>query len=370
MRKLLISVAVAAIAVALWHGVYIPVAWLQPVTGPLLADRAVTFKADNAVVSLLPTPKLRLFNAELGSTLTGQPLARAGLLTLQLHVSPGQARWLELHALSAKEAEIWIDQTGAEGSNWSAWPRVPPRSDRKLKLPAHISLENSFIYFKNESIGALSARIDLIRLLRDASAPSTMAIRIQHPDFSGNVQVKGLLQADDSSWQLQGVESEFTGRFAGYPWSLTGAIEALRSSDAGNATELSMSHLRLYAKRDDDPDEHQAVFSVISSQFHPADGRSLLRFAEWTYTHEKAEAWSFHAELDAALGRLKLLPATIPGSEAIPAQVLSVSVRCRESRQPVWVWHEGWFFWAEELRKLQKAQSSTPPASRTITCEP
>ncbi len=360
MRKLLISVGIAAIAIALWHGVYIPVAWLQPVTSPLLADRAVSFKADKAVVSLLPTPKLRLLNAELDSTLTGQPLARAGLLTLGLRVKPGQARWLELHALTVKEAEIWVDQSGAEGSNWSAWPRVPPRSDKKLRLPQQIIFENSFIYFQNANIGSVSVKLDRLHLLRDGSAQSVLAARFQHPDFSGNLQATGFLQADDDSWRMENIQSESTGRIAGYPWTLTTAIQSVENDAGVPLSPLKLTHLRFYAKRDDDPDEHQAVFSAAATEMYPSDGRTRFRFAEWTYTHEKAEAWTFHAELDAALGRLTIRPATIPGSEAIPARPLALGTRCAHS-QAVWLWNDGWFFWKEELRRNANA--------RTLTCK-
>jgi hypothetical protein len=374
-RRLLLLSASSALAVALWHGIPMPARWLSAWTDALLEDRAVSLQMGGAVVSLLPAPRIRLINAELNSSITGQPLARAGLLTLKLEIKPGSGRWLSLHTLSVKEAEIWIDQTGAEGSNWSAWPRVPPRSDRKLRLPQHVYLENSFIYLQTETIGTLSARIDQLRLLQDGSGPSTLAMRLQNPHISGNLQASAQITADDTDFRMHNIQSDFVGRFAGFPWSLTSAAHAIEKSDRNAFDPWKVSDLRIYAKRDDDPDEHQAVFSAASASLHPSDGRTRFLFAEWTYTHEKAEAWSFNAELDAALGTLKLWPATIAGGEALPAKPLDLSIRCKTGpdsgslaapaasqarSKRVWIWQEGWFFWADE-----KAAGSE---TRTLAC--
>ena len=94
LKRVLWITALSALLVALVHGVFIPVSWLQPVTGPLLEDRAVALSVERAALSLLPEPRLRLINATLTSTLTDQPLARAGLLTLTLQPWPDdKGRW-------------------------------------------------------------------------------------------------------------------------------------------------------------------------------------------------------------------------------------------------------------------------------------
>ncbi|EDM85081.1 hypothetical protein [Limnobacter sp. MED105] len=155
---------------------------------------------------------------------------------------------------------------------------------------------------------------------------------------------------------LKQLKVDIDGQWNGFPW--TGSAEqdllVLRLAQTNNGEgapfiKLNGENLRTYVRRDDLPETHQAAFSA--QQFEgglPAQNWTLNK-AEWTYTHEDAQAWTFNMNYAASEGLLELQPETIRGSEGIPAEAQVRELNCdadetaiRED-QPYWAWQEGWF---------------------------
>jgi hypothetical protein len=155
---------------------------------------------------------------------------------------------------------------------------------------------------------------------------------------------------------LKKLKIDLDGQWNGFPW--TGSAEqdflALRILQANNGEgapfiKLNGDNLRTYIRRDDLPETHQAAFSA--QQFEgglPAQDWSMNK-AEWTYTHEDAQAWTFNMNYTASESLLELQPETIQGSEGIPAEAQVRELNCEAGEtkiredKPYWAWQEGWF---------------------------
>jgi hypothetical protein len=353
------------LATALWHGIYIPVSWAKALAEPALEDRAVSLDMDGAVVSLLPQVRIRLLEARLTSKLTEAPLLHAGLLTLSLRRSTsGETGWVRIEQVEIRRGDIHIVPGDNEGLNWNAWRRVPPRSRQAVALPDNILLQNTSIRIQHATKQTTVLHIDHAKWHKADQQPIALALRFEHPRAKGNLQLQGVSQQIGNSWALISSQMELRGQLDGYPWTGTVAFESLglgsllkaaSTSEANDASPsegkpqaISLEHFRVYLRRDDDPDEHQAVFSAARSSFHPSDGRLLIHQGEWTYTHEKAEAWTFDATVDMALHRIDIHPQIIAGSEAIPAQRQHWRWPCDSPQgqtdiRTAWVWQQGWF---------------------------
>ncbi|MCR2745175.1 hypothetical protein [Limnobacter parvus] len=155
---------------------------------------------------------------------------------------------------------------------------------------------------------------------------------------------------------LKKLTTDIDGQWGGFPWTASAEQDflVLRILQANNEqgapfVKVNGDNLRTYVRRDDLPETHQAAFSV--QQFEgglPAQNWALKK-AEWTYTHEDAQAWTFNMNYEASSGLLELLPETIAGSEGIPAeqQVRELNCVADESKiredKPYWAWQDGWF---------------------------
>lgn len=155
---------------------------------------------------------------------------------------------------------------------------------------------------------------------------------------------------------LRNLAVDVKGQWDGFPW--TGSAEqnllvfsTSKTNDGAGAPYLSLTgeNLRTYIRRDDAPETHQAAFSVKTFSGGLPGQNWLLNQAEWTYTHEQAQAWTFDARFDAAESLIAISPATIEGSEGVPAEPQLRVLNCarepvllREDK-PYWVWQHGWF---------------------------
>ncbi|WP_138515798.1 hypothetical protein [Limnobacter alexandrii] len=155
---------------------------------------------------------------------------------------------------------------------------------------------------------------------------------------------------------LNKLKIDLDGQWSGFPWTGTAEQDflALRILQANNGEgapfiKLNGDNLRTYLRRDDLPETHQAAFSA--QQFEgglPAQDWTLKK-AEWTYTHEDAQAWTFNMNFTASKSVLELQPATIQGSEGIPAEAQLRELNCEADKtkiredKPYWAWQEGWF---------------------------
>jgi hypothetical protein len=155
---------------------------------------------------------------------------------------------------------------------------------------------------------------------------------------------------------LEQLKVDVSGKWNGFPWTGTAEQDllAMRLAQANNGQgapylKLTGENLRTYVRRDDLPETHQAAFSA--QQFTgglPAQDWALNK-AEWTYTHENAQAWTFNMNYAAAERLLELKPETIEGSEGIPAEPQVRAINCAVDTSNIrkdmlyWVWQEGWF---------------------------
>jgi hypothetical protein len=134
---------------------------------------------------------------------------------------------------------------------------------------------------------------------------------------------------------LKQLKVDIDGQWNGYPWTgsaeqdlLVLRLEQTNNGEGAPFIKLNGENLRTYVRRDDLPETHQAAFSA--QQFEgglPAQNWTLIK-AEWTYTHEDAQAWTFNMHYTASEGLLELQPETIQGSEGIPAEAQARELNC------------------------------------------
>lgn len=155
---------------------------------------------------------------------------------------------------------------------------------------------------------------------------------------------------------LKNLKADIDGQWEGFPWTASAeqdllVLRILQSNNGQGApfVKVNGDNLRTYVRRNDLPETHQAAFSVQQLEGGLPAQNWALKKAEWTYTHEDAQAWTFNMNYDASSSMLELQPETIKGSEGIPAeqQVRELNCVADESKiredKPYWAWQEGWF---------------------------
>ncbi|MDP3188053.1 hypothetical protein [Limnobacter sp.] len=156
--------------------------------------------------------------------------------------------------------------------------------------------------------------------------------------------------------KLNKIKLDIDGQWHSFPWTGTAeqdqlvlTIEQTNSGEGAPFVKLNGENLRTYIRRDDLPETHQAAFSVRQFEGGLPAQDWVLNKAEWTYTHEDAQAWTFNLNYDAEKSLLNIAPETIEGSEGIPAEAQVREMNCdpdetliREDK-PYWVWQVGWF---------------------------
>ncbi|HEX4880407.1 MAG TPA: hypothetical protein VFV39_11215, partial [Limnobacter sp.] len=158
-----------------------------------------------------------------------------------------------------------------------------------------------------------------------------------------------------SAGDWRGLRLQADGDWGGFPW--TGSAEqdrlhiALAQALGKGApiVQLSGQNLRTYVRRNDAPETHQAAFSAQQLVGGlPAQPWAFTQ-AEWTYTHEDAQAWTFNLAYNPADKQLVIEPATIAGSEGTPAHAQTRLLNCPANNAPgqgdasYWSWQAGWF---------------------------
>lgn len=230
----------------------------------------------------------------------------------------------------------------------------------------------SGLFSDENGTGFISAGIRLFE--SNLLASSTASASVQGPQPGPNqlyfsIKAKqALINPTTSSsgvssevWKFDEVESDFTGNWRGgqngkkgpsepsiYPWAgsvVLGSVILRRDHDAP-FLRIQASELRSYISRLDSLADHQAAFSVRQLEGGLPAQDFLLKQAEWTYTHENAEAWTFDLLLKQASNSsatiAEITPAKIPGSEGIPALRQTRVLGCDASTS-YWFWQDGWF---------------------------
>jgi hypothetical protein len=155
---------------------------------------------------------------------------------------------------------------------------------------------------------------------------------------------------------LKNLKVDMDGQWNGFPWAGTAEQDLLvldvaqaNNGEGAPFIKIDGDNLRAYLRRNDSPEKHQAAFSVQRLEGGLPGQDWHLKKAEWTYTHEEAQAWTFNMNYETSDGLLELQPETIQGSEGIPAEPQAREVNCEphETRirenKPYWAWQEGWF---------------------------
>jgi hypothetical protein len=163
-------------------------------------------------------------------------------------------------------------------------------------------------------------------------------------------------QLPNGALKLNKIKLDIDGQWDRFPWTGTAeqdqlvlAIGQTNNGEGAPVVKLKGENLRTYVRRDDLPETHQAAFSVQQYEGGLPAQDWVLNQAEWTYTHEDAQAWTFKMNYLASESVLEILPDTIQGSEGIPAEGQVREMNCdpdetliREDK-PYWAWQEGWF---------------------------
>lgn len=162
--------------------------------------------------------------------------------------------------------------------------------------------------------------------------------------------------------QLSQLKLDVDGKWDGFPWTgtaeqsrLVASIEQANGGKGAPFLKLSGENLRTYIRRDDLPETHQAAFSVQQFEGGLPAQNWIMNKAEWTYTHEDAQAWTFNMAYDASSRFLTISPETIEGSEGMPAELQTRELNCIADGRPrflndtFWAWQAGWFRVSDEL---------------------
>lgn len=169
----------------------------------------------------------------------------------------------------------------------------------------------------------------------------------------------------DFSAKLTKIQLDITANWNKLPWVANVAVGQLLLQQPANSLTLKLvaSELRSYVRRDDEPDTHQAALSAQLLEGGLPKQDWTAKGAEWTYTHEDAQAWTFDANWRWDKQQLQIVPATLPGSEALPAEGQLRSPLCLgQQPQALWFWQNNWF------RNQKLAQTPRPPEWSLALC--
>lgn len=163
-------------------------------------------------------------------------------------------------------------------------------------------------------------------------------------------------QLPDGALKLNKIKLDIDGQWRSFPWTgtveqdqLVLAIEQTNNGEGAPVVKFKGENLRTYIRRDDLPETHQAAFSVQQFEGGLPAQDWVLNKAEWTYTHEDAQAWTFKVNYRASESVLDIFPDTIEGSEGISAEAQAREVNCDPDEtlirqdKPYWAWQDGWF---------------------------
>ncbi|HEX4916955.1 MAG TPA: hypothetical protein VFV43_03560 [Limnobacter sp.] len=201
-------------------------------------------------------------------------------------------------------------------------------------------------------------------------------LQVQAPGVNNAITV-AIKAAPKGSSLFNDIQVQLDGQWGGFPW--TGSLEqdqlALELAQAGGQgapiIKLKGKNLRAYLRRDDAPETHQAAFSARLLEGGLPAQPWRMQQAEWTYTHEDAQAWTFNLAYEPATQRLEIQPARITGSEGLPADAQTRLLNCEQAtlpavnNKPLWAWQNGWFRVYKEAPKGTAALVLCPVAPPT-----
>ena len=356
-KKFLFSLVAIAIIVMLWHGAPIPKPLWRLVAQNRLEEQNMALEADGVYVSVLPSLKLRLLNPRIvvvgvhpfdEQSPDDRPVVTgASLLRMEWSWLNFFKKGPNITAIGA-QALVYLDDDGL----WFPFAFFQDDDeDKPSRLPFQtLRLEQSQVKLQ---VRTLKGELQIDELLLDTSGQTNSHLGARWfstPDTQPlTISGSGLFQQTDEgqgfAWQSKGNQFEIKGPADNYPWYATvGLAEASLSTT--KPQQLTGADLKIYVRRDDDPDTHQAAFSVKRGTMQLPQGLFELQDSEWTYTDHDAQSWSFNSTLDLAKGMVSVEPTVIAGSESVAAPKAKWSLNCGEGTKPLseaWRWEEGWF---------------------------
>lgn len=228
-----------------------------------------------------------------------------------------------------------------------------------------LEVEQASFVVSNTTAGqVLTGKVEQLRFeLGEAEAERQFSLGwrlgIKTPEFDNQLYIAMNAKpeaGDNGLVTLHKLKLDIDGQWDGFPWTGTAEQDKLvlgigqaNNGEGAPFLKLAGENLRTYIRRDDLPETHQAAFSAQQLEGGlPAQDWTLNK-AEWTYTHEDAQAWTFNMAYEASNGLLTISPETIEGSEGIPADQQTRELNCtadesmRLSEKPYWTWQAGWF---------------------------
>ena len=371
-----------AIGVVLSHGVIVPRFIWEPRLQAIQNQYPdQTIQAKRVVLALSLNPQLMISEIEIDAP-SRQENVKLALLRVGVDAMDSiQQGRLQIKAITVKGLAVTANKQADCGTiNLSCIPVLPVAlaargwASTQVANPGFftpelalntLELEQAQFTVNNpEAQQQLSGKLEQFKFKVGNSTPDNQfnlgwRVGIKTPQENNELYIAMNAQTEAGPMRevsLKQLKVDIDGQWNGFPW--TGSAEqdllVLRLAQTNNGEgapfiKLNGENLRTYVRRDDLPETHQAAFSA--QQFEgglPAQNWTLNK-AEWTYTHEDAQAWTFNMHYTASEGLLELQPETIQGSEGIPAEAQARELNCDADEtairddKPYWAWQEGWF---------------------------
>lgn len=364
-----LALVLVAFAGVVSHGVVLPrFVWEHQLKQVEAQFPDHSIEVQRVVLALSLDPALMLSGVSVQHPVRQEHL-QIGLLRLGFDgLSSVQQGRLQLQHIGVKGLQANAQrQTDCLANLHHCIPRLPwTFSSRLLMQHAHISLRTLEVEqaeFRVESPLAqqtLTGRIDHARyVLNQNNHPNALSLgwrlQVKAPGVD-NALTAALTATPESAFKFNQIAVQVDGQWGGFPWTASLAQDqlAFEFAQAGGRGApllmLSGQNLRTYLRRNDAPETHQAAFSARRVEGGLPAQPWRMQEAEWTYTHEDAQAWTFNLVYTPAEQQLNIEPAHIAGSEGLPAAAQHRTLGCppspgRTAASPVayWVWQAGWF---------------------------
>lgn len=386
MSKVLTAIAAAllliVVAVIVSHGIVVPRFMWEPRLEAIqnqYPDQQINVK--RVVLALSLNPQLMISEIEIKDPTRGENVKIALLrMGANAYDSIQQGR-IQINSIALKGLAVEAEkQADCSGLNLACTPVLPVAlaarawQSTQVANPGfltpqlvlrNLEIEQALFSVSNQQAQQqLTGKLEQLKFqIADTPENSQFSLgwrlNVKSPGVDNQVYVAMNAQAELGASRevaLKKLKADVDGEWEGFPWTASAeqdllVLRVLQANDGQGApfVKVNGDNLRTYVRRDDLPETHQAAFSV--QQFEgglPAQNWTLKK-AEWTYTHEDAQAWTFNMNYEASNGLLELQPETIKGSEGIPAEQQVRELNCaadesgiREDK-PYWAWQEGWF---------------------------
>lgn len=361
LKGLTIAMFLVVVYAIISHGIIVPrVLWEKHLNAFQAQHPDRNIEVERVVLGLSANPRLLLSGVSVRNPQNGESI-EIGLVRMGLNLSDSlDSDLLVVESLGIKGMRInKPTQLPCTTEFATCMPKLPLELLRsgsvfQFNIDA-LDIEKAQLVVRNSTTVELSSVIDELSYSKQAQSMS-LGWRLNH---SSGLESYVAMKAKPTQRTVDGktgielldLNVEFKGKWAGFPW--TGTFAQSRLLLHGTPiVNVAGENMRMYVRRDDAPDTHQAAFSAKTIQGGLPMQAWKFEAAEWTFTHKDALAWTFDLDWNPAEQLAHITPATIAGSEGIPATAhvrkpdcnnLPVAMAMRPSLSPVWAWSQGWF---------------------------